>query len=117
MAYTALFHGQPVRFIEPGKGSSSCALMLDDVVRVLEVTGVDPTVLATAPSRSGSGQIGFGALIQWLEDVRAAGCGGVSMFLHWLLRQMPNAQVALGLPLLGYLQSATGTRQVKRRAA
>jgi hypothetical protein len=117
MAYTALFQGHPVRFTEPGKGSSSCTLMLDDVVRVLETAGVDPAVLGTAPSRSGAGQIGFGALIHWLEDVRAAGCGEVSMFLHWLLRHMPNAQVALGLPLLGYLQSATGTRQVKRRAA
>jgi hypothetical protein len=39
------------------------------------------------------------------------------MFLHWLLRQMPNAQVALGLPLLGYLQNASGVRQVRRRAA
>jgi hypothetical protein len=39
------------------------------------------------------------------------------MFLHWLLRQMPNAQVALGLPLLGYLQSGAGSRQLKRRAA
>jgi hypothetical protein len=117
MAYTALFQGHPVRFTEPSKGSSSCALMLDDVVRVLETTGVDPAVLGTAPSRSGSGQIGFGALIHWLEDVRAAGCAEVSMFLHWLLRHMPNAQVALGLPLLGYLQTAAGTRQVKRRAA
>jgi hypothetical protein len=117
MAYTALFQGHPVRFTEPSKGSSSCTLMLDDVVRVLEAVGGDPTVLGAAPSRSGSGQIGFGALIQWLEDVRAAGCGEVSMFLHWLLRQMPNAQVALGLPLLGYLQSGAGSRQLKRRAA
>jgi hypothetical protein len=117
MAYTALFQGHPVRFTEPAKGSSSCALMFDDVERVLEAIGVEPASLAAAPSRSGAGQIGFGALVRWLEDIRAAGCDAVSMFLHWLLRQMPNAQVAVGLPLLGYLQGAGGTRQVKRRAA
>jgi hypothetical protein len=117
MAYTALFQGHPVRFTEPSKGSSSCELMLEDVVRVLEAVGVEPTVLAASPGRDGAGQIGFGALIHWLEDVRAAGCDEVSMFLHWLLRQMPTAQVALGLPLLGYLQGGAGVRQVKRRAA
>ena len=41
MAYTALFQGHPVRFTEPAKGSSSCALMFDDVERVLEAIGVD----------------------------------------------------------------------------
>jgi hypothetical protein len=117
MAYTALFQGHPVRFTEPAKGSSSCALEFTDVVHVLQAAGVDPSVLAAAPAQAASGQIGFGALIHWLEDIRAAGAGEVSMFLHWLLRHMPNAQVALGLPLLGYLQGSIGPRQAKRRAA
>jgi len=117
MAYTALFQGHAVRFVEPGKGGSSCALMLDDVVSVFEAMGVDPALLAAKPGRGGSDHIGFGALVQWIEEIRATGHGAVSMFLHWLLRQMPNAQVALGLPLLGYLQSTGGIRQVRRRAA
>jgi hypothetical protein len=117
MVYTALFQGHPVRFTQPGKGSSSCALMFDDIVRVLEAVGVAAGQLATGPSSGRSGQIGFGVLVQWLEDMRAAGGSEISMFLHWLLRHMPNAQVALGLPLLGYLQSSGSARQVRRRAA
>jgi len=117
MAYTALFQGHPVRFTEPTKGSSSCSLELTDVVHVLQAAGVDPAALAATPGPAGSGQIGFGALIHWLEEIRATGAGEISMFLHWLLRHMPNAQVALGLPLLGYLQGSTAPRQAKRRAA
>ncbi|SRR5260221_414149 len=121
MAYTALFQGHPVRFSAP-KGSVSCAPVLDDVVRVLESVGVDTSVLATAPGKiTAAGTIEFGTLIHWLEDLRAAGNGEVSMFVHWVLRHMPNAQVALGLPLLGYLQTVAiprpVARQVKRRAA
>lgn len=119
MAYTALFQGHPVRFTQPAKGTASCALMLDDVVRILEAIGVAPAQLTACPSGS-AGQVAFGALIQWLEDIRAAGCGEVAMFQHWLLRHMPNAQVALGLPLLGYLLGAIkspAARQVRRRAA
>ncbi|MEJ0070040.1 MAG: hypothetical protein WDO24_16470 [Pseudomonadota bacterium] len=117
MAYTALFQGHPVRFTEPSKGTSSCALELTDVVHVLQAAGVDPAVLAASPGQASSGQIGFAALIHWLEDIRASGTGEISMFLHWLLRHMPNAQVALGLPLLGYLQGGAAPRQAKRRAA
>ena len=117
MAYTALFQGHPVRFVAPNKGSMSCAPVLDDVTRVLEAVGVDPDVIAAAPAKIAE----FGALIHWLEDLRAAGAAEITMFLHWLLRHMPNAQVALGLPLLGYLQPAIAARpvarQVKRRAA
>ena len=121
MAYTALFQGHPVRFAAP-KGSVSCAPMLDDVVRVLESVGVDPAVLAGAPGKvTAAGTIEFGTLIHWLEDLRAAGNTEVSMFVHWVLRHMPNAQVALGLPLLGYLQTVAvprpAARQVKRRVA
>ena len=119
MAYTALFQGHPVRFTAPTKGSSSCSLELTDVVHVLQAAGVDPAALAATPAGTGQStdQIGFGALIHWLEEIRAAGTGEISMFLHWLLRHMPNAQVALGLPLLGYLQGGSGPRQAKRRAA
>jgi hypothetical protein len=117
MAYTALFQGQPVRFEAPAKGSVSCAPVLNDVMRVLETVGVDRAVLAAAPAKIAE----FGALIHWLEDMRAAGSVEITMFLHWLLRHMPNAQVALGLPLLGYIQPTTApravARQVKRRAA
>ncbi|HUA53454.1 MAG TPA: hypothetical protein VMB81_14885 [Candidatus Sulfotelmatobacter sp.] len=123
MAYTALFQGQPVRFAPPAKGSVACAPVLDDVLRVLESAGVEPTVLAAAPAKiAASGAIEFGALIHWLEDLRSTGGSEISMFLHWLLRHMPNAQVALGLPLLGYLllpaiAPRATARQVKRRAA
>jgi hypothetical protein len=117
MAYTALFQGHAVRFVEPGKGASSCALMLDDVVSIFEALGVDPGFLTAGQGRGAVDHIGFGALVQWIEEIRAGGHAAVSMFLHWLLRHMPNAQVALGLPLLGYLQSTGATRQVRRRAA
>ncbi len=119
MAYTALFQGHPVRFAAPSKGSMSCAPVLEDVMRVLEAMGVDAATLAAAPSNGGA--LEFSALTHWLEDLRATGISEISMFLHWLLRHMPNAQVALGLPLLGYLQPVIVTRpaarQVKRRAA
>ena len=122
MAYTALFQVHPVRFAAPSQGSVSCAPVFDDVVRVLESIGVDAGVLAAGPGKGAlGGTIEFGALVHWLESLRAAGSGEISMFLHWLLRHMPNAQVALGLPLLGYLQSLATprpvARQVKRRAA
>jgi len=123
MAYTALYQGHAVRFAAPIKGSVSCAPMLDDVLRVLEAAGVDATVLAAAPAKiAANGAVEFSALIHWLEDLRTAATSEISMFLHWLLRHMPNAQVALGLPLLGYLlQPAIAprstARQVKRRAA
>ena len=121
MAYTALFQGHPVRFAAP-KGSVACAPVLDDVVRVLESVGIDAAALAAVPGKpTSAGTIEFGALIHWLEDLRAVGGDAVSMFVHWVLRHMPNAQVALGLPLLGYLQTVAVprpvARQVKRRAA
>jgi hypothetical protein len=117
MTYTALFQGLQVRFVGPGKGSASCTLVLDDVSRVLESLGVDDAALSTLTTKaSDAGTIGFGLLTHWLEEL---GQSSVTMFTHWLLRHMPNAQVALGLPLLGYLQgsSAPAPRQVKRRAA
>jgi hypothetical protein len=118
MAYTALYQGLPVRFTDAMKGSASCTLVLDDVTRVLETLGVDAAALSTITTKASSvGTIGFGLLTHWLEDLSAAGHAQVTMFTHWLLRHMPNAQVALGLPLLGYLQGTTAPRQVKRRAA
>ena len=123
MAYTALYQGHPVRFAAPTSGSVACAPALDDVLRVLAGIGVEATVLAGAPAKdAASGGVEFGALIHWLEDLRSAGGSEISMFVHWLLRHMPNAQVALGLPLLGYLLQPAiapraAARQVKRRAA
>lgn len=116
MAYTALFQGLPVRFAGPVKGSVSCTLMLDDVTRILEMLGVDDATLSTLTTKANAGTVGFGLLTHWLEDL---GQTQVSMFTHWLLRHMPAAQVAHGLPLLGYLQTtgAAAPRQVKRRAA
>ena len=116
MAYTALFQGLPVRFAGPAKGSASCTLVLDDVTRVLETLGVDDAVLSTLTTKaSDAGTIGFGLLTHWLEEL---GQAPVTMFTHWLLRHIPNAQVALGLPLLGYLQgTGAAPRHVKRRAA
>jgi hypothetical protein len=118
MAYTALFQGLPVRFTGPVAGSASCTLVLDDVTRVLEALGVDAATQSTLTTKANAGTIGFGLLTHWLEDL---GQTQITMFTHWLLRHMPAAQVALGLPLLGYLQGSslqkTATRQVKRRAA
>lgn len=120
MTYTALFQGLPVRFAGPAKGSVSCTLVLDDVTEILESLGVDDAALSTLTTKASGGTIGFGLLTHWLEDL---GQAPVTMFTHWLLRHMPNAQVALGLPLLGYLQGPTlqktgaAPRQVKRRAA
>ena len=115
MAYTALFQGLPVRFAGPVKGSVSCTVLLDDVTSVLETLGVDDATLSTLTTKATAGTVGFGLLSHWLEDL---GQSQVSMFTHWLLRHMPAAQVAHGLPLLGYLQSTTtAPRQVKRRAA
>ena len=116
MAYTALFQGLPVHFAGPVKGSVSCTLMLDDVTGVLEMLGVDDATLSTLTTKASAGTVGFGLLTHWLEDL---GRTQVSMFTHWLLRHMPAAQIAHGLPLLGYLQTtaAAAPRQVKRRAA
>lgn len=115
MAYTALFQGLPVRFAGPVKGSVSCTLMLDDVTCVLETLGVDDATLSTLTTKASAGTVGFGLLTHWLEDL---GQTQVSMFTHWVLRHMPAAQIAHGLPLLGYLQTASAEpRQVKRRAA
>ena len=121
MAYTALFQGHPVRFAAP-KGSVSCAPVLDDVLRVLQAIGVDAALVGTPPGKLTTvGTVEFGTLINWLEDLRAASSADVSMFVHWVLRHMPNAQVALGLPLLGYLQTVAvpqpAARQIKRRVA
>ncbi len=123
MAYTALFQGHPVRFAAPVQGAVSCTPDLDDVLCVLEAIGVDPVALVAARSKAATaGALEFSALIQWLEGLHGKGAADVSMFLHWLLRHMPNAQVALGLPLLGYLllppaASRSAARSVKRRAA
>jgi hypothetical protein len=115
MAYSALFQGHPVRFTGPEDGSASCSLMLDDVMRVL----ADAGVVLTAPlaKTSPTGDVPFGTLLHWLETTRTAGGSEVEMFLHWLLRHMPTAQAALGLPLAGYLQNAAPSLQVKRQAA
>jgi hypothetical protein len=121
MTYSALFQGHPVRFTGPDNGSVSCSLMLDDVTRILADAGVAPVMLATAPRKaSGSGEVSFSTLLHWLEAIRTSGCREPEMFVHWLLRHMPTAQAALGLPLAGYLNSGVipvPTRQVKRRAA
>ena len=86
MSYTALFQGLPIRFAGPVKGSESCTLMLDDVVRVLETLGVDDATLSTLTTKASAGTVGFGLLTHWLEDL---GQTQVSMFTHWLLRHMP----------------------------
>lgn len=124
MTYTALFQGHPIRFVEATKRSSACALMLDDVKQVVQDLGAAPDLLATAP-HGASGQIAFNSLIDWLEELQSSAgqqsalAAQLGMFLHWMLRHMPNAQVALGLSLSGYLHgvATARSRAVKSRAA